>query len=496
MTCWSYTVVSSDRQEDSLDFQEQWARDVATAHGWTIQRSFKGVSSGKDGTRKLLLQLLEQLRDLPKPLRPKRILMVRLDRTGRGIGLDALSALAEIHSLGVTVHTREDGDVTITRAADVLKPILRVLTGALENEARSDKSKAGHARRRAAGKHIGREPFGVVLIDGVATIFEPEAHVVRELFERAADGWGYSRLAQWAATEAPTKRLRDGRDKPMKWAASTVASVLHSPTLRTVGLISESLDRRMRKARAADFRERAPARWPWPLRGAVRCTCGRLLSGHTGGVGRWLTRYYFCRAHPRPPGTTYPAHRADDLEAAFVGILRRLVYEPGLVLPPAPNNALDSLSEQEKAAKKHLAELERRKRRAWELAEAAGIDGKMLRERLDEIDDDRKRTRVELDRVQLAIDDSAERKSVAALTEVIAELAETWHVADVTLQQQIAQAVAALTPVGGLWAAPEHRNELFVGADVAKLRLCEPFRRYVPRGTHATLALLRSLVRN
>ena len=135
MTVWTFLVVSSDRQAETLADQEKWAQKVAAANGWTITNTFRSVSTGKNGTRQLLEDLLTALRASKKAQRPERVLMIRLDRAGRGLAIEPLAALAEIYRLGVMVHTREDGDVNIARASDAIKPILRVLTGALENEA-------------------------------------------------------------------------------------------------------------------------------------------------------------------------------------------------------------------------------------------------------------------------------------------------------------------------------------------------------------------------
>src|SRR5579884_2306227 len=205
---WLYVVVSSEKQAETLDFQEQRLREHAAAQQWIVDegRVFKSRSTGKHGTRKLLDELLCALEQTPKRERPARILMTRLDRTGRGIGLDSIEAMAKIRRLGVIIHTLEDGDNAFNRASDILKPVLRIVTGALENEARADKSRAGHARRRAQGKHSsGNAPYGTVMVDGVAVPYEPEAAIVRELFERRAQGWGYGRLAKWAAAIAPAK---------------------------------------------------------------------------------------------------------------------------------------------------------------------------------------------------------------------------------------------------------------------------------------------------
>src|SRR5580692_10876757 len=96
---WLLAVVSSDAQAETLDFQERWGLQAAAENGWTIDRTFKDVSSGRDGTRQLLKNLLQELRDLPKSARPTRILLVRIDRLGRGDGLECIAAIAEIKRL-------------------------------------------------------------------------------------------------------------------------------------------------------------------------------------------------------------------------------------------------------------------------------------------------------------------------------------------------------------------------------------------------------------
>ena len=75
---------------------------------------------------------------------------------------------------------------------------------------------------------------------------------MRELFARAADGWGYARLARWAKARAPTKRQGDGSDRPFRWAPSSVKSLLWGKTVQAL-LVDEATIRRMAAARAIDF---------------------------------------------------------------------------------------------------------------------------------------------------------------------------------------------------------------------------------------------------
>ena len=117
---------------------------------------------------------------------------------------------------------------------------------------------------------------GVILVDGKAVPYKPEAQIVRQIFTLAEQRWGYTRLARWARENAPPKRTNDGADKTYSWNASTIKSILVSKTLRNL-VVSEDQWQRTKAARQSDFRARAPKRWDWPLQGAVRCTCGITL---------------------------------------------------------------------------------------------------------------------------------------------------------------------------------------------------------------------------
>jgi len=331
-TAWLYAAVSSSPQEATLDDQRQWANQTAIRNGWVITREFSGVGSGAKGTRDILSNLIDELERTPKAGRPKRVLMIRIDRVGR-LALDCIAAVARLRKLGVLLHTRQDGDVKLETAMDSARPIFELIAAEMENAARSDKWKAVHARRRAEGKHLGTIPYGVILVDSKAVPYEPEAQIVRQIFTLAEQHWGYTRLARWAREHAPPKRTHDGTDKPVHWTASTIRSVLVSKTLRGL-VVSEDQWQRTKAARQTSFRARAAKRWDWPLQGAVRCTCGKLLSGHCGGTGEYRIRYYMCRHHTLEPGaTSHPAHRADRLEAEFVQLLLALRADPTLIDP-------------------------------------------------------------------------------------------------------------------------------------------------------------------
>ena len=465
-TAWTYAAVSSSPQEITLNEQLKWCTTTAKEHGWTVTRVFKGVGSGKLGTRKLLDELLIALANTPKPERPSRVLMVRIDRLGRGTGLEGIAALAELKRLGVTLFTRESGEVSLERASDSILPAVRSIVAALENETRSDRVRAGHARRRAAGKHLGAVGYGYVLVDGKPVAFEPEAVIVREIFDLLAASWGFARIAGHVRAKAPRKRLGDGSERAMTWGPSTVRSIYKSEVVRAV-VVDEKQLAAAEQTRASNYRFRPTGEWEWPLRGAVRCTCGHLLAGHATGQKPWRIRYYRCRSHP--VGEPRPGHRADALEASFVDILQRLAADPDRVLSRTRKNPLERLQGQETGLRQQLTRIDRRRRRACELAEDGAYSSADLKERLERIDTERRALSAQLADVvaqarAFTTTEDADRK----LSERLAKLAAHWVELPITERQAIAKAVSAYT--GGLYADPKRPGKLLV-PNVRKVRI-------------------------
>jgi DNA invertase Pin-like site-specific DNA recombinase len=470
---WLYAAVSSSPQETTLDDQRRWASQTAARNGWVISREFSGVGSGAKGTRDILSNLIDQLERTPKVARPKRVLMIRIDRVGR-MALDCIAAVARLRKLGVLLHTRQDGDVKLETAMDSLRPIFELVTAEMENAARSDKWKAVHARRRAEGKHVGTVPYGVILLDGKAVPFEPEARIVREIFRLAEQHWGYTRLARWAREHAPPKRTNDGTDKPYRWCVSSIKSILTSKTVRGL-LVSEEQWQRTKAARQSDFRSRAPKRWDWPLQGAVRCTCGKLLRGHCGGSDPWRTRYYTCLHHTLEPGQkSHPGHRADELEANFLELLRSLRADPKLADPLQSQEPTTNWDVVELEAERRIADAEKRIQRAWKLAEEAGLDAGQLQVRLVELNAQLRSAVDARDSAKAARANEAEyQQNACSFAQLLEELPDLWTGTTVDLQRELARALDAVLAespdFGGLFADPSCRGQL-VFRPVAKGR--------------------------
>jgi DNA invertase Pin-like site-specific DNA recombinase len=478
-TAWMLCVVSSDGQSDTLEFQERWGHEVADVNGWKLERVFRDVSTGKHGVRRLLSELIDELKRLPKVQRPARLLMVRLDRMGRGDGLETIAALSEIKKLGPVLHTREDGDVRLERAADSLMPMLKSVLAGMENEVRADKTRAGCARRRAKGLHAGNAPYGAILVDGKAVTYEPEAALVRELFTLRKEGWGYDRLARYASQHAIPKKLLGDNTRTLKWGRSTVQRLLWCITLRGT-VIEPKLFDDVQGARGLAFRARRIQTWDFPLAHVIRCTCGMMLSGQCSGRPGNRTRYYVCRGVATHGW--YPHHNAEDIERQFQALLSRVNATPGTFATNVGTNGLPALRSRESALKGELVSLDRREARVWEIAEAGNIPPTTLRVRLERIADDRERYESELQGLarEIGMAERVEEWTVS-LEEVFRALERCWTQMRLDDQQRCAKAIASTPAARGLWLAPATRgrgrrriqSELTFGTDLtgdAKIR--------------------------
>jgi len=161
-TAWALAVVSSDAQDDTLATQRALIERYAADRGWKVVRTFEEASSGKSGVRAAFLELMAALRSTPAEARPFTIILKRQDRIGRGRIVDTQIALAELRELGVKMHTVLEGEIANETWMDDVINTVRAGVAQHENAVRSDKLRAGHARRRAEGKRWAA-PYGTQL---------------------------------------------------------------------------------------------------------------------------------------------------------------------------------------------------------------------------------------------------------------------------------------------------------------------------------------------
>jgi DNA invertase Pin-like site-specific DNA recombinase len=380
--------VSSEQQAETIPYQRRWAAEVALQHSWTITETFEGVSSGKDGTRALLKKLVDRLEKTARQDRPERVLMIRLDRMGRGLGLEALAALAQITQLGVTIHTRQDGDCKIARASDSILPLMRIVTGGIENEARRDKALDTYKRRRLKGLAVSnKRPYGITVVEGRDAPAQPEADAVRLAFELAANGFGYYAIGSRLRAVAPPKRYANGRTHDTEWTNCRVRKLLRQRAYRGVVVDEQQWDRVSRLLdHAPDVRVRTN---PWPLSGALDCTCGRKLIGSVTGSARRVYRCPAVKVH----GGRHRTYAALDIEEQFANLLASLSISPKAVNAFARQSSkhveLDqaALQSRKDAAAEQIKAAELERTRIWKLNAEGLLPDVHLGRRLSELDD-------------------------------------------------------------------------------------------------------------
>jgi DNA invertase Pin-like site-specific DNA recombinase len=476
-TAWAYLVVSTAKQAETLEDQERWVTDAASVNGWEITRTFRGVSSGSAGVRKLLEELIAALQSTPKVRRPKRICMIRLDRTGRGLGLDAIAALAAIHKLGVTIHTRQDGDVSLARVTDVFLPVIRVLTAATENEARRDKALATYSSRRAAGKHVGSlAPYGVSLVKGEPQPVEPQASVVRRAYELRAQGHGYRTIVRELHAASPPKIRRDGTPVALAWNPSSVRYMIRCKTYKGVVVDPGLWDRANAVSNRNSFTIKESTRYPWPLGGAVKCECGRRLIGNPSksnwkGKHVYSYRYYLCLNVSAHDGKL-PRHRAEKLEGQLPELFVRLKATPLAEETYARelSKGRGEIEARMQAVQQQIKALSRRKSHAWDAAAEGGISNDDLRERLKALDVEMDSARRTIERDEALLDAILASEDIEeGLQEVFSDLAQLWPEAGPSEQRAAANALSSI--VGGLVATTDGALKTFLDAEQDRLQM-------------------------
>ena len=356
-TAWALCVVSSDPQGGTLEDQRSWAARTAKERGWTLGRVFEGVSTGKVGPRKIVEELLAAIRSLAPEKRPQWLLLIRLDRIGRGSAVQGQLVLQTLLELGVRVWTRDGGEEKIDTAMDELRAFVKLTVGRHENDVRREKAVNVYRRKREAGLAVGNQrAYGLRIgKDGRDEADGERAKTVSLAFKLRAEGWGYQRIGARLSESAPPREFKNGTVRQIRWTPTRVLRLLQNKNY--VGPIVTEAQFHAAQQVSKTLSQVHPRRVHfWPLSGAIRCYCGRMMNGLCSGPTGYRTRYYACRALWAHAGKIRLV-RADDLEAAFVGLLSRLRAKPSLVAAYQKRSAANSIAELEHDLRRAQREL-------------------------------------------------------------------------------------------------------------------------------------------
>jgi DNA invertase Pin-like site-specific DNA recombinase len=392
---WALCAVSSEGQSETLVHQRRWAEETTVSHGWHLARVIEGVATGKLGPRRIVRDLLADLRALDAEGRPKKLLMIRADRLGRGSIVESQIVLRDLQQLGVGVFTRDQGDVKLDSAMDELISAATLAVARHENDVRREKMVAVYRRRVAAGEWKGsKAPYGLLRKNGKDVPDRKRAPIVREAFQLRLEGKGYDAIGKRLSAVAPPHEYLNGNSRVVNWTATRVRNLLSNRAY--IGpVIDEATFARAQQIAGLLTNDRSGDSrrvYPWPLAGSVRCFCGRVLTGMACGKEPWRYRYYVCKARWNHEWKL-SLLRAEKLEEQFVGILGRLRAHPKLIerysrlaaAPVSPRILERSVRE----LKAKLADVARRRDAAWELHVSGKVRAEDVQERLDSLGDQR-----------------------------------------------------------------------------------------------------------
>jgi hypothetical protein len=451
---WAFLVVSDPQQAESLRDQETWAKETAAERGWVLTRTIAGVSTGRDGPRKLALGMISELEALEAAQRPCRVVMIRLERLGRGDGLEAMEAFLRLRRLGIVVHTRLDGDVDAHRASELLMPVLRFFIGGMENEVRRDKLLSLYERRRQARLTdptialSAMAPYGLRYDHGRLVPVAGQANVVRCIFELRCRGYGHGLIAKRIGSLATPMVSKSGRERRRSFSSDAVRAVVINPRYRGTIVSDELWLEAQKPARAF-----TPARghYEYSMGGALRCECGEALVGNRASGNRSMPPrphlYYQCRNAPAHDGHM-KHHRCERIDAQFVELLKRLRAEDELVTSYLRCDGFDerqtTLQTRLSVLRADVADFDDRRRTIMSAYEDGRIPSKDLKWRLGELRAKHAEARDQigqLERELAAVE--IQRKHGEHVRALLDSAADLWLSAPIEERRALAKAVCA-----------------------------------------------------
>ncbi len=148
-----YARVSTLDKSQDPKTQLRPLREYAARRGFTVAAEFVDHASGKADDR----QNYQALRDAVRRRAADIVLVWRYDRFARSTHA-LINALSEFNSLGVDFISLQEGIDTTTPQG---KLVFTIIAGLAEFESSliGDRVRAGMARARAEGKHVGRTPL-------------------------------------------------------------------------------------------------------------------------------------------------------------------------------------------------------------------------------------------------------------------------------------------------------------------------------------------------
>src|SRR5713226_1592041 len=342
----------SDEQR-SVTRQIEHARQYAAQHGWLVREECIYVDDGISGAEFVKRPGFLRLMNALKPRPPFQVLIMSEEsRLGRE-AIETSYALKQILDAGVRVfYYLEDRERTLDSATDKVLLAVTSYASELERERAQQRTHDALLRKARAGHVTGGRVYGYNNVEVSAPgpdgrpkrqyvtrrINPAQAAVVRQLFERCAAGWGFTRMAKalnaehvapprpggtsWAPTAVREMLLRDDYRGVVRWNRTQKVHrggtrgqrqrppeeivTIENPALRIVSdALWEAAHAQLAQRRRAFAARLAPGTpgasaprldqpSPYLLSGLGRCTCGGALIAMSRHHGRRRGYFYGC----------------------------------------------------------------------------------------------------------------------------------------------------------------------------------------------------------
>jgi site-specific DNA recombinase len=323
-----YRRVSTDDQADkgySLPSQLEAIKAYAVAHGFEIAADFADDYSGatpiadRPEGKKAIAMLRRHEAD--------GIITHHVDRLSRDL-VDALATVRDLTRAGLEVHSLDVG--RISAETDIVL-VIKAWQGSDERKKITERTTRGRNQKAKSGKAVGagKPPYGYRYQDGEFVIDEAQAHIVQLIYQWYVTGDESGRKLPLYSirkrlSESGVKPPYVNRSKSGEWGINTVCRILDSETYAGVWRYGKKvgnsgiggkrdkadqiavsvppiIDRELWEAAQVQRKINAQmsvrnCKSEYLLRGRIKCTCGRSLSGATSrGVQSYSCsgRYWF-----------------------------------------------------------------------------------------------------------------------------------------------------------------------------------------------------------
>jgi len=219
----AYCRVSSDSSDQMNSFTAQlnyYSALIASKENWVVADIY--ADAGISGTSAKKRPDFQRLISDCRKGKVDKILVKSISRFARNAA-DCLETIRELKAIGVGVCFEEQNIDTSTMTGELLTAMFSAIAQK-ESESISGNMRWSYQHRMQSGKFITcKAPFGYHLKDGTLEVYEPEAKIVRMIFDQYLIGKSREEIAEMVtAIGIPT---RDGNDC---WQYSSISYILRN----------------------------------------------------------------------------------------------------------------------------------------------------------------------------------------------------------------------------------------------------------------------------